>query len=244
MYKKIMKTIVMVGLVALTLGSLPALAEDESPVSASGDMAALSQYVWRGYAFSDDSIVFQPSATITYGGFGFNLWGNLDTDYGDDADFNETDMTLSYDWSYDTVSMGLGYIYYGLEGEDSQELYYTIGFDTILVPSLTIYRDIDAFEGWYISLGIGHSIAVTDDVALDLSGSIGYYDLDDVDYSELHDASISASMTFAVNDYVSLTPALTYTFGLSSEAKDDIEAVSADGESDHFFGGITCSISF
>ena len=244
MYKRILKTIVMAGLVALSFGSLPVLAEDESPVSASADVAFLSQYVWRGYAFSDDSIVIQPSATVSYKGFSMNLWGNLDTDYGDDADFNETDLTFSYDWSYDTVSMGVGYIFYGLEGEDSMEVYYTIGFDTILAPSITIYRDIDAFEGWYISLGIGHSIALTDEVSLDLSGSVGYYDLDDVDYSELHDGTIGASITFPVNDYISITPALTYTFGLSSAAKDDIEVVSADGESDHFYGGVTCSISF
>ena len=244
MYKKLIKTLVMAGLVALSFGSLPVLAEDESPVSASADVAFLSQYVWRGYAFSDDSIVIQPSATVSYKGFSMNLWGNLDTDYGDDADFNETDLTFSYDWSYDTVSMGVGYIFYGLEGEDSMEVYYTIGFDTILAPSITIYRDIDAFEGWYISLGIGHSIALTDEVSLDLSGSVGYYDLDDVDYSELHDGTIGASITFPVNDYISITPALTYTFGLSSAAKDDIELVSADGESDHFYGGVTCSISF
>lgn len=244
MYKKIMKTIVMAGLVALTFGSVPAWAEEESPVSASADIGIFSQYVWRGYAFSDDSIIMQPSATVSYGGVGFNLWGNLDTDYGDDADFNETDMTLSYDWSYDTVSMGVGYIFYGLEGEDSQEIYFTVGFDTILAPSITVYRDIDAFEGWYLSLGVGHSIALTEEVALDLSASIGYYDLDDVDYSELHDGTIAASITYAVNDYISITPSLTYTFGLSGNAKDDIEAVSADGESDHFIGGVTCSIAF
>lgn len=243
MYKKMMKALVIVGLVALTFGSVPAMAED-SPVSASGDMSILSQYVWRGYAFSDSSIVLQPSATVAYGGFGFNLWGNLDTDYGDNADFNEIDMTLSYDWSFDTVSMGVGYIYYGLENEDSAELYYTIGFDTILAPSITIYRDIDEFKGWYLSVGIGHSIALTDDVALDLSAAIGYYDLDDVDYSELHDGTIGASVTFSVNDYISITPALTYTFGLSSGAKDDIEAISADGDSDHIFGGVTVSIAF
>ena len=243
MFKKMIKTLVMVGLVALTFGLVPASAE-ESPVSGSADIGLFSQYVWRGYAFSDDSIIIQPSATISYGGFGVNLWGNLDTDYGDDADFNETDMTLSYDWSYDTVSMGVGYIFYGLEGEDSQELYFTVGFDTILAPSITIYRDIDAFDGWYISLGVGHSIPLTDEVALDLSASLGYYDLDDVDYSELHDGSISASITYAVNDYISITPSLAYTFGLSGDAKDDLEAVSADGESDHFIGGVTCSIAF
>lgn len=241
MYKGMIKTIVMAGLAVITFG-VNAVAEEESPVSASGDFGVFSQYVWRGYSLSDDSIVIQPSVSVSYGGFGFNLWGNLDTDSADQSDFNETDMTLSYDWSFDVVSMGVGYIYYGLAGEDSQEIYYSIGLDTILAPSLTIYRDFDAFDGWYISLGIGHSFSFTDDIALDLSAAIGYYDLDDSDYSELHDGSISASMTFPVNDYLSVTPSLAYTFGLSSDSKDEIE--DADGDSAHFYGGLTCSIAF
>ena len=242
MYKKMIKTLVMVGLVALTSGSVPALAEEDS-LSVSADVGVFSQYVWRGYALSDDSFVVQPSLTFAYGGFGLNFWGNWDSDfYGTGSDYWETDVTLSYDWSYDTVSMGLGYIYYDIDGGDTQEIYYTVGFDTILAPSITIYRDIDAFEGWYINIGIGHSIPVADDLALDLAASIGYYDLDDVDYSELHDGSISASMTFAVNDSFSITPSLAYTFGLSSTAKDELE--DADGDSGHFVAGITGSYSF
>ena len=244
MYKKMIKTLVMVGLVALTFCSVPALAEDESPVSASADMAFLSQYVWRGFALSDSSIVVQPSATVSYKGFSVNLWGNFDTDYyaTDEKDFNETDMTLSYDWSIDTVSMGVGYIYYALEGTDTQEFYFSVGLDTFLAPSLTIYRDFDEFEGWYVNLCIEHSIALSDDLALDLSASIGYVDADD--YSEFHDGNISASMTFPVNDYISITPAVTYIFGLTSDSKDALEYGSADGESDHLIGGVTCSVAF
>lgn len=243
---EIMKIIVTLGLVALTLGTAPAWADDESPVSASADVSVLSQYVWRGYALSDDSIVIQPSVTVSYKGFSFNLWGNLDTDdsmnYSGDSSFNETDMTLSYDWACDMFSFGAGYIYYGLEGEDTQEVYFSVGLDTILAPSLTVYRDIDTFPGWYYNLGISHSISFTDDIALDLSAAVGYYDIGD--YSEFHDGAVSASVTLPVNDYISVTPLVTYTFALTSESEDDIKAVSWDSKSDHFYGGVTCSIAF
>ena len=251
MFKKMIKSLVMTGLVAITFGALPALAEDESPVSASADVSILSQYVWRGIAFSDSSIVIQPSVTVAYGGFGINLWGNLDTDsaYIGDNDFNETDLTLSYDWSAgDMVSMGAGYIYYAVPGANTKELYFTVGLDTILAPSLTIYRDIDAAEGWYINLGIGHSISFTDDISLDLAASVGYSDVDD--YSEFHDGVLSASMTFSVNDYISITPSVTYTMALNDDFKTALELgptgplTNADSETDHFFGGVTCSISF
>lgn len=247
MKKGLMKIIVLLGLTAVTFGSVPAFAEDESPVSASGDVTVASEYIWRGYKFSDDTVVIQPSLTVAYGGFAFNLWGNLDMDYYDpelnehDTSFNETDMTLSYDWSFDTVSMGVGYIYYALEGEDSQEAYLSIALDTILAPSLTIYRDFDTFPGFYYSLGIGHSIPIGD-MSLDLSAAIGYYDVDYCDYSEFHDGSLSASMTFSINDYISFTPMVAYSFALT----DDSEADMMDewGDSDHFFGGITFSIAF
>ena len=244
MYKKIMKTLVIAGLVALTFGSIPAMAEEESPVSASADVSLLSQYIWRGYALSKDSVVVQPSATVSYKGFGFNLWGNLDThELGtEDSSFNETDMTLSYDWSFDTVSMGVGYIYYGLEGEDSQEFYFSVSLDTLLAPSLTIYRDVDTFPGWYYNLGISHSVAFSDDLSLDLSASVGYYDIGD--YSEFHDGSLSASMTFPVDKYISVTPMVAFSFPLTNAAKDDIKAVSWDGDSSHFYGGVTVSVAF
>lgn len=241
MRKRALKIIVMIVFVLLTFCSMPVMAEDESPVSAYADVTALTDYVWRGYSLSDDSIVIQPTATVSYKGFSFNLWGNIDTDSNDNA-FNETDMTLSYDWSFDKVSMGLGYIYYALEGADSQEIYLSFGLDTILAPSLKIYRDFDEFDGLYISLGAGHSFAFSDTLALDLSAAVGYLDYDDTDYSELHDGSITASMTFPVNDYISITPKVSYTFGLSSEAKDEIE--DGDGDSAHLFGGITCAIAF
>jgi hypothetical protein len=244
MKKNFVKQLVIITLFSLTAAVSPSWAGEESPVSASADVSALSQYVWRGYALSDDSIVMQPSVTVLYKGFSFNLWGNLDTDdpFDDDTSFNETDMTLSYDWSFDKFSISTGYIYYALEGEDTQEIYLSLGLDTIFSPSLTVYKDIDAFPGWYFNLGIGHSIAFTDNLALDLGASVGYYDSDG--YSELHDGTISASMTFAVNDYISITPNAAYTFALTSESKDNIRGGSWDGDDNHFYGGLTFSIAF
>jgi uncharacterized protein (TIGR02001 family) len=244
MRKRFVKSIVVVGLALLTFCSLPVFAEDESPVSASADISVLSQYVWRGYALSDDSVVIQPSVTVAYNGLSFNLWGNLDTDdpASNDTSFNETDMTLSYSWSIDKLSIGAGYLYYALEGEDTQEFYVSLGLDTILAPTLSVYKDVDTFPGWYYSLGISHSIAFTDELALDLGASVGYYDVDD--YSKFHDGTISASMTFAVNKYISITPKAVYTFALTNESEENIKAASWDGDENHFYGGVTCSIAF
>ena len=42
---------------------------DEGDFSASADLSVMSKYIWRGFEFSDDSIVIQPSITVSYKGF-------------------------------------------------------------------------------------------------------------------------------------------------------------------------------
>jgi hypothetical protein len=69
--------IILIGFFMLFFGSANLWAEEESP-SASADVAILSKYVWRGQELSRDSIVIQPSMTISYKGFSGNLWGNAE----------------------------------------------------------------------------------------------------------------------------------------------------------------------
>lgn len=254
----------MLGLFCTGIAASTAWAEEEKP-TAELSVSALSKYVWRGYELSKDSLVLQPSMTIGYKGFGFNLWGNLDTDQHEffatsDANsttWSETDMTLSYDGSCSFADYGVGYIYYAMDGlDDSQEVYLSATLKTLLSPSLTIYRDYDFYPGWYISAGISHSFAITGELSLDLGAKIGYYDIDDEDtvadpddpndaYSGLHDGQLSASMTFPLGEYFSITPEIYYSFPLDSDAEDVIEAASVNGkDSDFVYGGVTLSMSF
>ncbi|MFP3983364.1 MAG: hypothetical protein ACLFV2_06705 [Desulfurivibrionaceae bacterium] len=208
-----------------------------------------SQYIWRGYEFSQDSLVIQPSLTVAYKGFGFNLWGNLDTDENgrETSNWNETDITVSYDGSAGMVGYSLGYIYYALEdgAEDSQEVYAGITLDTLLSPSLTVYRDFDAFPGYYVTLGISHSLALNHMMSLDLGARAGYYDLDNGGYDAFHDGRLSVALPVVVSDYVTFSPELYYSFPLSSEASDELEAASIDGDDDSFlYGGVAVSFAF
>ncbi|MCK4840120.1 MAG: hypothetical protein KAS94_15045 [Desulfobulbaceae bacterium] len=245
--QKSAKAIMMTGLMALSLTALNpgnVLAEDKPEADLS--MGAYSQYVWRGFAFSDSSVVLQPSMTVSYKGFAANLWGNLDTDETglETANWNETDMTLSYDGAVGKIGYGAGWIYYNVDGAaDTQEVYASISADVILSPTLTYYTDIAHLPGSYVTLGISHSLAITKAMALDLGAQVGYLD-DEADYSELHDGLLSASMTFTVSEYVSVTPELYYSFALTDEAETAIKAVSYDAEDSHFYGGVSASLAF
>jgi hypothetical protein len=62
------------------------------------DVPVLSAYVWRGQVLVDDPVV-QPTFTVAKGGFSINWWGNFNLDdnaTGDDFEFSEHDITLSY----------------------------------------------------------------------------------------------------------------------------------------------------
>ena len=241
------RTILMTGLLALAVTTaLPnsVLAEDKPEADFSTGI--YSQYVWRGWALSDSSVVIQPSMSVSYKGFGVNFWGNIDTDEvgTDTKNWNETDLTISYDGSAGKIGYGIGWIYYNVDGADeTQELYATISGDVLLAPTLTFYNDIDSFPGYYVTLGISHSLPIAEGMALDLGAQVGYYD-DDANYSEFHDGLLSASMTFTVNDYVTLTPELYYSFALTSDAETMIAGGSVDGDDSHVFGGISASFAF
>lgn len=225
-------------------GAPAVMAEEEAP-TADASVGFYSKYVWRGFELSDDSLVIQPSLTASYKGFSANLWANLDTDLvGSDTNkWNETDFTLSYDGAHGKLGYGVGYIYYALDGtDDTQEFYGTLSYDVLLAPSLTIYYDTDSFAGdWYANLGIGHSFALTEALSLDLGLSVGYSDNET--YNEFHDGLISASMSFPVGKYVSITPELYYSFALSDEAETAIESGPSNDDS-FFYGGVSVSFSF
>ena len=230
----------------ITAGAPVVMAEEEVP-SADASVAFLSKYVWRGFELSKDSLVIQPSLSVSYMGFGANLWANLDTDlYGTEKHkWNETDLTLSYDGAHEKLGYGVGWIYYALDGTyDTQEWYGTLSYDVILAPSLTIYYVTDNFAGgWYANLGFSHSFMIAEKYSLDLGLAFGYLD-DNDGYNELHDGNISASMSFPIGKYASITPELYYSFALTSDAKDYIKDPTLSDDANFLYGGISASFSF
>ncbi len=230
---------------------LVASAMAEGGPEADLSVAAYSQYIWRGYAASSDSLVIQPSLTVAHKGFAFNLWGNLDTDQkgmnSEAFNWNETDITLSYDGSAGIFGYSAGYIYYDLDGiQDTQEFYLGASLDTLLSPSFTLYREMANAPGWYANLAVSHSFAMGDKMSLDLGLSIGY--LDDDDGSDLHDGVFSVCLPIALSENLTVSPELNVSMALSSEAEDRLDAANLaaynDKESTFVYGGVSASLAF
>ena len=124
--KEIAKKIVMIVCALLIFAVVPIIAgaDEQKPaedkVTGGIDLSVLSAYIWRGQELSRDSVVIQPSATISYKDFTFNVWGNLDTkpyssttaNYA--SKYTETDYTISYSKKFGILQVTPGYIYYAL----------------------------------------------------------------------------------------------------------------------------------
>ncbi len=254
--KKILLTVVLI-IFSVSLAS-PAIAQDEvEKPTCDFSTTFYSQYIWRGYELSKDSLVIFPSITVSYKGFGFNIWGDFDTNYeGDntgnnDTEWWETDWVLTYSNSLClTQNMNLdwtvGWIYYDVDGGDDEEVFVILGLDTLLAPSVSVWRGIEYGESWYINLSVSHSFPIyKEGWSLDIGGWAAYYDIDDADYDAWHDGNVWLGFTIPVNEWCSLAPSINYTFPLSDDAEDFFDAASFDGDDhDWVYGGVAVNISF
>jgi hypothetical protein len=206
--------------------------------------------------------------TVGIGGFAFNAWGNMDLTTINPSfvtpdmqgRFSEIDYTFSYDESLGDVSVGGGVIFYTFPDRfnTTTEIYGGVTFDSVLLaPSVTLYVDVDettaggGTAGLYVLLGAGYTFETGHDVVsgIDVSGTFAfvnsgftsfYYGLTDV--SGGHDASITASVPFVIDDNWSASAFVTYS-GLIGE---DIRASQYTGpdDADTVWAGAAISLSF
>lgn len=256
-------------------------APEEDKVTGEAAVSVLSAYIWRGQEMTRHSVVIQPSVTASYKGFTANIWGNVDTNpYSSGIEnhatnFTETDVTLSYIHKFGIVSVGGGYIYYGLHGSapggpdllDSQEIFATVSVDTLLTPTLTVYKEIDHYKQWYATLGASHTFALHEKVCLKLAGSVSYLKSEDAtDYPEFdgnsvaipgkkfnnfHDGIVSVSLPVNVIKTLTVSPTLSYVFPLSRDARNEMRGRSlkgallpSDKDSSFLYGGVALSFTF
>jgi hypothetical protein len=107
--------------------------EEEARPTLSASYTFYSQYIWRGYELSKDSLVMFPSITISYKGFGLNIWGDYDTHYEGTGhkEWWETDFVFTYSNSLGNIprigdkwdklknfNYTIGYIYYDTNSDN------------------------------------------------------------------------------------------------------------------------------
>ena len=215
------------------------------------NVSFFSQYIWRGYQLSKDSLVIFPQLTVGYKGFAVTTWVDLDTRFKGDPDkkftLQETDVIASYSNSIAPLKLNytLGWILYDFQPKKNQELFVTLGLDTILKPTLSIYQEIELGRAWYFQLGVAHSFAVYKDWSLDLAATASYmYNRSTADISAFHDGNISAGLKIPLNKNLSIKPNIQWSFPLSSAAGEKIKAGSLDLHQNNFvYGGLILDLA-
>ncbi len=227
--------------------------QPEEKVTGNASVSFLNQYIFRGYEIGKSGLVIQPSLTASFKGFSATLWGNIDTNQrntktatfypnesaGSDHQFkkgwNETDLTLSYTYPIEKLSLTGGFIYYGTRyADETEELFITLAYDMLTKPALSVYRDITNYKGTYLNLSFGHSFPVYKETTLDLGTSFGYfigesnywrtYDsttrtYTGSKYKGFHDGMVKAGLTIPVTKAFSILPTVQYWFPLSNDAR-------------------------
>ena len=234
-------------------------------VSGEISLATLSQYISKGEELSRHSIVLQPSVTVRYKGFGATVWSNWDSSPYRDGDdrWNEVEYTLFYGGQYRFLNYEAGYRYDEAFGfsPDTHEIYARLGADVLLEPTVEISKEVGNDRYWYFLFSLGHSFPlVQEKLALNLSVSAGYLHTNDentypqVDrhgmetgkaFRNFLDGTLTAELPYNLSENITITPTLSYTFPLCSEAKHLMKYMSMTGKEDHFlYGGLTVTYSF
>lgn len=245
-------TIIFVGIWGAFIGIAGA---QDSIYSFSGDVGMVNKYIWRGQRLTNDWSL-QPSMTLHVSDFSLNIWGTMDLAKVNEGSvgrrllvpenpaappgakglryrFSEVDYTLSYDRSFEPVSVGGGMIAYTFPDRSEMtawttEVYGSIGFNTLpLAPSATLYVDVDEGQkrglgnGMYLLLDGGHSFATGHPTfgQIDISGSLGfadasfgqlYYDPTSTE-AGLHDASLTLGLPVQLGEALSVRGFATYS---------------------------------
>lgn len=242
---KLFKTAGLIFLSVFLMGQTAAFGAD---VTAAVDVN--SAYVWRGITFND-GVVVQPSVDVTAGGFGFNVWGNLDVDDYDDTldsgEFSEIDLTMTYGIEAGPVGLTAGYIEYlfpttevgGAEGTREVFLDASIQDIGLMEPieglsiGLTGYYDFDEVDDYYLNAYVGYGISMDSGLGIDLGASAGYIGEDAAVGGEsgFNEYTLTVGLSYSFNDMISASATLGYTDAIDDDVlpEQDVDVFGGAG---------------
>jgi|TARA_B110000037_G_scaffold223120_1_gene302382 uncharacterized protein (TIGR02001 family) len=227
-------------------------------VSVSSAFGWESACVERGQQHADES--FQPSIEFAVDDFYAGIWGSFGlndntsaatTLIGDDR----VEYYAGYGFAIsDSISGDVGVIYYtyssaeSFDNDNTVEIYAGATFDVVAAPSIYVYYDFDlenvVFEG-----SVGHSLEISEGVALDLGAAVGYKIIGEA-VNNLGPAgneddyvyySAYADLSYAVNENASVSVGARYGKNSVDNQFGDLDDAPED---DAFWYGFSGSVSF
>lgn len=156
------------GALSIALATSGNATGDDGSVTANGSVGFYTDYMWRGSNLYDGTSI-QPSVGLSFatpdgGSIDGNVWAHLSGEGGKSTatKFTEIDYTLSYTKTYDAFSFSLGHIFYTFPEDsdgivNSNEIFASVGLNTLLSPTLSVFHDYRAYDNQYYELGFSHT---------------------------------------------------------------------------------------
>jgi outer membrane scaffolding protein for murein synthesis (MipA/OmpV family) len=232
------------------------------------EAALVSSYVWRGQVYNNDA-VFQPQVTVAQYGFSVNVWGNYDLGSsvnGTSSDFSEIDFSLAYTLPFDVneVAVDVGIIGYhfpangaGNTGSPSTTELYAKGtilsFQEYVIPSVTIYGDVDEAEGVYVLFDVVAPYEVSEYLLVEGGVSAGwgntsyndYYFGDPIGKAQdegFNDYNFYANASYEIIENVTASANITFTFLEGGSIRDSADRIYESKQK--FWGGVNIAYDF
>lgn len=235
------------------------------------DLPVNSAYVWRGQVLNDEAVL-QPSLSVSAeNGLSFSTWANwnLTDSLGESSknEFNEVDLTVSYDVPVEVIDLSVGVADYEYPNQtvaaadetssafalpSTREAFVSVGKeDLILSPSLGVYYDFGQVNAFYALIGVSQGYDVSEELSLTASLSVGAADSDynsyyfGVDSAKLNDGNAKLGATYAFSEAISVSAYAMYTYLLDSAIRDAAKENDAYfNKGDIFSGGVSLAYDF
>ncbi len=237
--------LVFLSVLGLMFGSLNSLYAQDFSGGFSVDV--MSQYLWRGKDMTDSAVV-QPDLSLSYKDFTVDFWADYDA--GGKSDIDEVDFTLSYSHTFKVgpgeIAPSIGYIYYDVDGGDTQEIYAGLSYGQQLVPDVglnigvTVYRDVDTVHSTYVEGTLGIDVSALKPLTISPYVTASYYSYDDVNAFDptkhtngWNNVELGTDVSFTISGPLSGHAKIAYSFGNSDMGLDD-----------EFYGGVGVSLGF
>lgn len=219
------------------VGQAPVMEQTTTEVTA--EAALMTAYVWRGQVLNND-MVFQPQITVSHANFSVNVWGNYDLGKnvaGNQSEFSEMDISLAYtipleinDFAFD-----VGVINYNFPGNEGTSIPSTteifasahlLTFSDYVLPSVTMFGDIDEADGTYILFDIVAPYQVSEYLSVEAGASAGWGNTSYNDYywggvptvgggdqdEGFNDYNLYANASYELMENVTASANVTFTF--------------------------------
>ncbi|MCJ8332165.1 MAG: hypothetical protein HRT89_14510 [Lentisphaeria bacterium] len=238
------------GLILVSLA--PLFGQDkDGGISFEAGVDHVTKYVWRGAPVNITGSSVQPSldaSTVSDGmTMGLNVWASAATSRanssrGDSYGLEEVDYTAYLSTELDNkMTFDAGVIIYDfptLGDADTMEIFAGLSKDVEMgLPlnvGMTIYYDLDAADGFYISTSASYEKELDKTFTLGVDVSFGFGDADynlwywGTDESDFNDLSVSVGISAPLGENASFGLSWSYSEMIGSDIEDNVGEIEND----------------